>query len=648
MPGVLFALNGYALMQAIAMEDTSGSNLAETQNQPPSSDHPAPPADKNHNPAKHRWWEHKIAISIVGVAVVLAIVASLYAIKQHNDLAKAKSGAAKTSTKISLSDNESAAVNANKITSNSFFPTAKKLDQDLRFFKNPESYFGQICTGSNGTDCKPSVTASDITYYQIGTTKSNQRIIVASYDQGGESSFKYTAIETQPNKFAILARLDSQLEQQATSADPTYKQGLNDFKNALSSNVTLNTTDTIIELVFPDSLTISNTPIKLAFTDGPSGYALVHGLNDIRGSYFSDGSSQPALRKLTDSNGKTFYEVTAEDKDNYQVMELYGTVNAVYAADYIPDDPLVTDDNHPLKVAWTSGSQNTSGYTSPAFGCGSATGYEIAKNLSIDQLTAAGTVNGQTLYQLPPSSPLFTEFYQDYQGEQDLLDSSLANFSTSEFQNAHAVFVTQNSLGELQVYQRDDMFVVGGCGKPVVYLYPQTPTRVNVAVDADVKKSDPLYTTMGWQNVLAYPDGQLVYQGKNYNSLYWEGFGKGQYPPIESGTVVASSTAVAAIRSQLAQQGLNTHEVNDFMNFWKPKLPKTPYVRLTWLNTTQMNKLAPLHISPLPKTIIRVFLDFQGLNNPISLPPQKLSAPVRQGFTVVEWGGLLRDGSITR
>jgi len=77
------------------------------------------------------------------------------------------------------------------------------------------------------------------------------------------------------------------------------------------------------------------------------------------------------------------------------------------------------------------------------------------------------------------------------------------------------------------------------------------------------------------------------------------------------------------------------------MEYRLPKLPQSPYVQLTWLGTADMDQLAPLKVSPKPDTSIRIFLDFVGLERPVSLIPQKLSAPERRGFTLVEWGGLL-------
>lgn len=55
-----------------------------------------------------------------------------------------------------------------------------------------------------------------------------------------------------------------------------------------------------------------------------------------------------------------------------------------------------------------------------------------------------------------------------------------------------------------------------------------------------------------------------------------------------------------------------------------------------------MNILAPLRVNPNPTTVIRVFLDAKGLDTPITLTPQTFTKPERVGFTLVEWGGLLR------
>ena len=203
------------------------------------------------------------------------------------------------------------------------------------------------------------------------------------------------------------------------------------------------------------------------------------------------------------------------------------------------------------------------------------------------------------------------------------------------------VIIWQDSLGDYEAFVKEGLQIEEGCGKPVVYLYPTKTTDVRVNVGANVTISEPPYKN-GW-TATAEPSGQLTVDGKKYPNLYWEGIGYGKYPQIDFGTVVRQSELKSTLLSQLSKLGLNTKESADFMEFWWSRMPKTPYVRLSWLGTAQMEELAPLNVSPKPDTTIRIFLDFAGLEKPITLKSQRLSAPSRKGFTVVEWGGLLRN-----
>jgi hypothetical protein len=39
--------------------------------------------------------------------------------------------------------------------------------------------------------------------------------------------------------------------------------------------------------------------------------------------------------------------------------------------------------------------------------------------------------------------------------------------------------------------------------------------------------------------------------------------------------------------------------------------------------------------------VIRIFMDWQKLNAPISIVKPNVVTPKREGFTLVEWGGLV-------
>lgn len=204
--------------------------------------------------------------------------------------------------------------------------------------------------------------------------------------------------------------------------------------------------------------------------------------------------------------------------------------------------------------------------------------------------------------------------------------------------NPKAVFVVPDGLGKYLVFVRHEFKGAGGCAKPVIYLYPTKEMSVDVKVGADVTISDPRYN-QGWK-VTASPNGTIKLGGKTYDYLFWEGQGNGSYPKIDRGFVARQADLKQTLNDHLTKLGLNAKEKADFMDFWMAKLPTTPYVRLTWLMTADMNRLAPLTINPKPDSLIRIFLDYEGLQNPIDIKPQNLYSIPRKGFTVVEWGGL--------
>ena len=49
----------------------------------------------------------------------------------------------------------------------------------------------------------------------------------------------------------------------------------------------------------------------------------------------------------------------------------------------------------------------------------------------------------------------------------------------------------------------------------------------------------------------------------------------------------------------------------------------------------------PLDIEPKPDSVIRVLMTFKGLENEIKIDEQVLTPVVRNGYSVVEWGGTI-------
>jgi len=212
----------------------------------------------------------------------------------------------------------------------------------------------------------------------------------------------------------------------------------------------------------------------------------------------------------------------------------------------------------------------------------------------------------------------------------------------------------------------------GGCGKPVIYLYPQKTTQVSVKFNvpvqftADIPKYDD-----SWQ-VLANPDGSLqnlksnqatcsridftkkgseyaqkACETNNYPYLYWAGNIYSQkYPGITKGWVVAKDDLNDFLQNKLSEIGLSLNEKKDFMEYWLPDMlsKNSPYYRLSFLQTNELNYLFPMTVEPKPDTIFRIFLDYLPLSQKPTqeILPQSLNKLVRNGFTFVEWGGLKR------
>jgi len=215
--------------------------------------------------------------------------------------------------------------------------------------------------------------------------------------------------------------------------------------------------------------------------------------------------------------------------------------------------------------------------------------------------------------------------------------------SYEKFRDGPNNLIFMDGLGRWNLLVNSEYGTAAECAKPVIYLYPRVETLVDVRVGARVRVSEPTYdSSRGWEGVLARPDGRLTYRGKDYDSLYWDGLGYGEYPSVEGvGVIVRQKDMVAVIRAQLAAQGLNAKEIKDFVAFWGDNLPKGEYVKLSWLSLAQIDRLAPLSVVPRPESVIRVFLDAESVPVPVELAGQKFTAPRRNGFTLVEWGGLL-------
>ena len=114
--------------------------------------------------------------------------------------------------------------------------------------------------------------------------------------------------------------------------------------------------------------------------------------------------------------------------------------------------------------------------------------------------------------------------------------------------------------------------------KPVIYLYPETETRVTVKLDlpGELTCTYPAYDG-GWV-VTAAPDGTLTDEhGRTYNYLYWEGEVANGFD-FSEGFCVAGSDTAAFLEDALDRLGLTRREANEFLVYWLPGCTTTPII----------------------------------------------------------------------
>ncbi|TAK05720.1 hypothetical protein EPO33_01065 [Patescibacteria group bacterium] len=299
------------------------------------------------------------------------------------------------------------------------------------------------------------------------------------------------------------------------------------------------------------------------------------------------------------------------------------------------------------QLTWSDGVVNAADYMHADIGgCGATSCYAVRPESEVkpsERLLEAGRLsNGDIVYTL-----------KNLRDEElrALYDASVAYVPEGEVRPTFEAFVAtrplfywKDPLGRWVRWVRLDALPAVECGKPVIYLYPekQMSVAVRVGLKGQMTVSEPPHGARGWK-VTARPDGYVVNaaDGKTYPNLYWEGTGVNYKTPT-NGFVVKTAEADAWLKTTLAKIGFTERESAEFREFWVPRLPDTPYTFITFVPQGDFDRDAPLSITPEPDRVYRVFMEYRGLQAPISVAPLSLPKIERSGFTVVEWGGALK------
>lgn len=206
--------------------------------------------------------------------------------------------------------------------------------------------------------------------------------------------------------------------------------------------------------------------------------------------------------------------------------------------------------------------------------------------------------------------------------------------------NVTKIRLLEDEVEPLPKQEEEQSPEMGMDEKPVIYLYPEEETEVSVKLDykGELATTYPAYEN-GW-TVLARPDGTLtdLKTGREHYCLFWEGVSEADYD-LSEGFVVSGQETAAFLEEALIRLGLTEKEANEFIIYWLPRMEENAY-NLISFQKEAYTQAAQFEITPAPDSVLRIFMAWQGLEEPVPIEPQTLESFERTGFNVVEWGGM--------
>ncbi|MCL2634595.1 MAG: hypothetical protein FWD34_08805 [Oscillospiraceae bacterium] len=254
--------------------------------------------------------------------------------------------------------------------------------------------------------------------------------------------------------------------------------------------------------------------------------------------------------------------------------------------------------------------------------------YGLKRRFEVDLIPTSYKLNATEYYVTEPRYRHFT-FSVSSEGEINNMLTTLVN-----------AYVTNDT----DYFIDPAAYSLGARAKPVIYLYPEEVTDINVKMlfpNGYFTCTYPDYGDdfgNGW-TVTAYPDGTLINHadGHEYSYLYWEGEGDTEWD-FSEGFVVRGKDTAKFLQEKLSYLGMIPREYNEFIVYWLPLMQNNEYNLITFQTDLYENS-ALMFVTPTPDSMLRVFMAYKPLDNYIDIPEQELEPFERHGFAVIEWGG---------
>lgn len=228
----------------------------------------------------------------------------------------------------------------------------------------------------------------------------------------------------------------------------------------------------------------------------------------------------------------------------------------------------------------------------------------------------------------------------------EVRDRINTNSGTGYIYNGQAVSPGMISLST-KVKCDDGDFISLTMSSPLVYLYNTKSEPVSVKVKSPVISGAVKLGSDGFWNVITSPDGTFTSQdGKKHKFIPYE-FLRYDFKRPVKGFVVEKEKLEEYLKTDLWKKlGLTDSEISDYWMDTKPRVKPSPYYFVSLIDRAEIERVLPMETSPKPDTIIRNMTYILPLNKPFTPKPldqEKLNAPKREGFTLLE-NGVFTDG----
>ena len=177
--------------------------------------------------------------------------------------------------------------------------------------------------------------------------------------------------------------------------------------------------------------------------------------------------------------------------------------------------------------------------------------------------------------------------------------------------------------------------------KPNLYLYPAKEINLSVKIlfplGGNLIKSIPKYD--GEWNVIVEPNGLI---NKTYRFLFYE-YRIPDRHQMESGWLVTKNDLKAFFENNMNLSGFDEIEIKDFTEHWVPILNAYDYYEIYPQYKSTLDQMSIIEFSIKPDNFYRLQYLIKGSNNNnINLIVPTIEFAKREGFSVVEWGVMLK------